>query len=313
MIDVKAQAGDDRIAKVYVAETSGGRMIEFVESVQPPLPREKKWVLIISTLYGCPSSCRFCDAGRGYSGKVSSEDMLAQIDYMVRGRYPDGKIPAEKFKVQFARMGEPSFNDAVLDALEQLPLIYDAPGLIPALSTIAPAGTESFFERLLNIKKRVYPKRFQLQFSIHSTDMKKRDWLIPAKKQDFSWIAKYGDRFYDEGGRRITLNFALAEGMPVDPVLLLRYFSPKRYIIKITPVNPTCEAEKNRLESHVVPENESCFVMEELEAAGYDVILSIGELEENHIGSNCGQYIHSYLENAAKLDSGYNYSLQEIR
>ena len=53
MIDVKAKAGDEKIATVYVAETAEGRMIEFVESIQPPLPIEKKWVLIISTLHGC--------------------------------------------------------------------------------------------------------------------------------------------------------------------------------------------------------------------------------------------------------------------
>lgn len=313
MIEVKAKAGDEKVATVYVAETAGGRMIEFVESVQPPLPIEKKWVLIISTLHGCPSACRFCDAGRAYSGKVSSQDMLAQIDYMIRRRYPDLKIPAEKFKIQFSRMGEPSFNEAVLDMLEELPLLYDAPGLIPALSTIAPAGTEAFFERLLKIKKRLYPERFQLQFSIHSTDIEKRDWLIPARKQDFSQMAEYGDRFYDKGGRKVSLNFALAEGMPVDSGVLLRHFSPERYIIKITPVNPTCEAEKNKLESHILPGKNSCSVAEQLEAAGYEVILSIGELEENHIGSNCGQYINSYLEDPGAMDSGYNYALKEIQ
>ena len=313
MIDVKAKAGDEKIAMVYVAETAGGRMIEFVESVQPPLPIEKKWVLIISTLHGCPSACRFCDAGRAFSGKVSSQDMLAQVDYMIRRRYPDLKIPAEKFKIQFSRMGEPSFNDDVLDTLEQLPLIYDAPGLIPALSTIAPAGTEAFFERLLEIKKRLYSDRFQLQFSIHSTDTEKRDWLIPVRKQDFSQMAEYGDRFYDEGSRKISLNFALAEGMPVEASVLLQHFSPERYIIKITPVNPTCVAEKNRLESQIIPEKNSYDVTEQLEAAGYEVILSIGELEENHIGSNCGQYLNSYLEDSGVLDNGYNYALQKIQ
>ena len=313
MIDVKAKAGDEKIATVYVAETDDGRMLEFVESVQLPLPIEKKWVLIISTLHGCPSACRFCDAGRAYSGKVSSQDMLEQIDYMIRRRYPDLKIPAEKFKIQFSRMGEPSYNDDVLETLEKLPLLYDAPGLIPALSTIAPAGTEEFFERLLKIKKRLYPGCFQLQFSIHSTDTEKRDWLIPVKKQDFSQMAEYGDRFYDEGGRKVSLNFALAEGMPVEAGVLLRHFSPERYIIKITPVNPTCEAEKNKLESHIIP-GENCYdITEQLEAAGYEVILSIGELEENHIGSNCGQYINSYLEDSGVLERGYNYALQEIR
>ncbi|MBN2070822.1 MAG: radical SAM protein [Candidatus Krumholzibacteriota bacterium] len=309
---VKAKAGDEKIATVYIAETQAGSMIEFVESVQPPIPRERKWVLIISTLHGCPAGCRFCDAGRTYEGKLSAGEMLGQVDYMVRARYPDLKVPAEKFKVQFARMGEPSYNEDVLDALEKLPLVCDAPGLIPSLSTIAPAGTEKFFERLLEIKKRLYPKNFQLQFSIHTTDSEKRDWLIPVKKQQFAQLGEYGDRFYDEGGRKITLNFALAEGMPLDPGVLLGHFHPGRYIIKMTPVNPTCQAGRNGVKSRIMPDEKRCDVAKPLEAAGYEVILSMGELEENQIGSNCGQYIKSYLEEPGTFDAGYSYSLREI-
>ena len=47
-----AKTGKENIAMVYIAEMDNGKLIEFVESVQPPIPREKKWVLIVSTLYG---------------------------------------------------------------------------------------------------------------------------------------------------------------------------------------------------------------------------------------------------------------------
>ena len=60
---VVASAGRDDLAMVYIARNDAGQYIEFVESLQPPLPLEKKWVLIVSCLYGCPFSCRFCDAG----------------------------------------------------------------------------------------------------------------------------------------------------------------------------------------------------------------------------------------------------------
>ena len=42
-----------------------------------------------------------------------------------------------------------------------------------------------------------------------------------------------------------------------------------------------------------------------LRDAGYEVLLSIGELEENRIGSNCGQYIQAHLEARKKLKNGY--------
>ncbi len=310
---VRAMAGTDEIATVYIAEISGGALVEFVESVQPPIPRDEKWVLIVSTLLGCPAGCRFCDAGGTYSGKVSAEDMLAQIDYMVRSRYPDGAVPAARFKVQFARMGEPALNDAVLEVLERLPFLYDAPGLIPAVSTIAPAGTEGFFERLLRVKKDLYRERFQLQFSIHTTDSEKRDWLIPPRKWNFHEIASYGERFFDPGGRKITLNFALAEGMPVDAAVLLDHFSPEIFLVKMTPVNPTCRAGRNGLNSGLDPGGRGYDVARSLEEAGYEVIVSIGELEENRIGSNCGQYIGSYLEHGEDFDKGYKYDIRGIK
>ena len=79
---IVAKTGREDIAVVYVAELENGKYIEFAESLQPPFPREKKWVLTISTLYGCPVGCRFCDAGSFYQGKLSTHQILSQIDYL---------------------------------------------------------------------------------------------------------------------------------------------------------------------------------------------------------------------------------------
>ena len=51
------QRCNESLAKVYIAEFKDGYPIEFVESVQPPYPKEEKWVLIVSTLKGCPVEC----------------------------------------------------------------------------------------------------------------------------------------------------------------------------------------------------------------------------------------------------------------
>jgi 23S rRNA (adenine2503-C2)-methyltransferase len=312
---VIASTGREDIAMVYIAELEQGKLVEFVEAVQPPIPRDKKWVLLVSTMYGCPVGCAMCDAGGFYHGKVSKEDIFAQIDYMVRKHYPDGIIPSQQFKIQFARMGEPSFNLEVLDVLEELPQRYDVPGFMPSISSIAPNGTETFFERLLEIKKRKYSGgNFQFQFSIHTTDEEVRDQIIPVKKWDFAKMAAYGQRFYEEGDRKVTLNFALAKEMPVDPQILLNYFTPDKFLIKITPLNPTYKATEQNLSSYIDPHNEGeeYHLVRDLEAAGYRVIVSIGEVEENYIGSNCGQYVRRHLESVEQIEGGYTYSLQEI-
>ncbi len=304
---VVASTGREDVAVAYVAETAGGRLVEFTEAVQPPLSREQKWVLIVSSLFGCPARCAICDAGGSYEGKMTAGEIFEQIDFLVDGRYPDRRVPAAKFKIQFARVGEPSLNPAVLDVLNELPRRYDAPGLLPAVSSIAPVGCDEFFERLRDIKNRLYPNgRFQLQFSIHTTDESLRDRLIPMRKWGFDRIGDYGSGFRASGDRKVTLNFALARGAPVDPDVLLRWFDPLDFLIKITPVNPTHRAVMNGIVSHVDPGREEAGVeIERLRSAGYDVLLSIGELEENRIGSNCGQYIQRHLKAKKRLGNGY--------
>lgn len=282
-------------------------VIEFVESLQPPFPREKKQVVIISTLFGCPGNCLFCDAGGDYHGKLTAGEMLAQVDYVARKRFTNGKIVTEKFKIQFARMGEPSLNPAVLEIMERLPGIYGTDALNVSLSTIAPssAASREFFERLIDVKNRHYPDgRFQLQFSIHTTDDELRNRLMPIEKIPFEEMAAYGDRFFapGSGDKKITLNFAQVKGYPIDPGILLEYFDPSKFLIKLTPVNPTRKARMLGLVSAIDPHDDytSSEIIKPLRQAGFDVILSIGELEENRIGSNCGQYVQR-----ASCDMGF--------
>jgi 23S rRNA (adenine2503-C2)-methyltransferase len=302
--------GKEELAKVYIASMRDDDryLVEFVESVQPPVPRDEKWVLIVSSLFGCPVKCKMCDAGGTFSGKLSSEEILSQIDYLVSKRFPDGAIPVPKFKIQFARMGEPSMNPNVLEALDRLPEIYDAPGLIPSVSTVAPKSGGKFLDKLIEIKNKHYSNgRFQLQFSIHSTDPAQRDELIPMKKWNFEEIAEYGARFHSDGDKKVTLNFAVAKGYHVDPEVVRKHFDPSLFLIKLTPLNPTVRVAESKLESAIDPNDTTSAreLVEGFQKQGYDVILSIGEVEENKIGSNCGQFVTQYRAAHTQVKEGY--------
>ena len=309
---VISKTEEHEIASVFIAENTDGRRIEFVESTQPPQDISKKWVIIVSTLFGCPVDCQFCDAGGDYRGKLSAEEIFFQIDYLVNHRFSSGIPETDKFKIQFARMGEPSFNPAVLEVLEQFPSKYPTHNFVGSLSSIAPHGTDNFFENLLEIKKRHFDKTFQLQFSLHSTDQEQRNRLIPVKKWNFEKMAAYGQRFYSEGGKKLTLNFALGKDYILEPGTLLEYFSPDIFLIKVTPVNPTFKARRNGIDSLIVREQYRYPVVDALKSAGYEVILSIGEWEENQIGSNCGQYIRAMNETSSVSDNSYTFKLQDI-
>jgi 23S rRNA (adenine2503-C2)-methyltransferase len=309
---VIASAGKAEIAIVYILELNSGKLVECVESVQPPHPRLEKWVLLVSTMFGCPIGCAMCDAGGYYQGKPSADEIFSQIEFLVHQRFPDGSIPCKQLKIQFARMGEPALNPAVLEVLEALPGLYQAPGLMPSISTVAPAGCMDFFERLLDIKRTYYANgRFQFQFSLHTTDTQLRDKMIPVRKWSFAEMAEYGERFYAPGDRKITLNFALARHAPLEADVLKAFFSPEKFLIKITPVNPTYRAVENHLTSHLdahTPDPRDQMV-EALRWMGYEVIISIGNVEENQVGSNCGQYLRTHLNAREKMGDGYNYPL----
>ena len=163
----------------------------------------------------------------------------------------------------------------------------------------------------MEIKKGKYSKRFQLQFSIHTTDEKLRDKIIPVKKWGFKEIAEYGMLFYSEGGRKITLNFSLADNFPVDIDILNEFFNPKLFFIKITPVNPTYSANKNKIYSENIKGKRDKIIYE-LKEKGYETLLSIGELEENAIGSNCGQYILRHKLENDSLNKAYTYDIKRV-
>lgn len=295
---VLGKTGEENLACVYLAETGTGEYIEFVESVQPPVARDEKWVLIVSTLYGCPVGCPICDAGGWYKGKLTAEEILGQIDFLVSVRYPDKNIPCKKFKIQFARMGDPALNRNVIEVLKELPGRFHAPGLMPCISTVAPNGADNFFEELIDMKNAMYPGgRFQMQFSIHSTDKISRDALIPINKWEFEKIADFGERFHTSGERKIALNFALAENAAVDVDVLRKYFDPEIFIVKLTPVNPTLSALSNGVRDRLLESNRN--YIDQLVSGlqkYYEVVVSIGELGENRIGSNCGQYVRKFME-----------------
>ncbi|MRS03960.1 radical SAM protein, partial [bacterium] len=241
-------------------------------------------MLLVSTMYGCPVHCTMCDAGGSYQGNPSCDEILEQIDFLVQKRFSQNLIPSKQFKIQFSRMGEPALNPAVLEVLKKLAHRYQAPGLMPSISTVAPAGSKPFFDQLIEIKKEHYfGGRFQFQFSIHTTDEVLRDQIIPIRKWRFSEMAEFGERYFSPGDRKITLNFALAKSSPLQAEVLKRHFSPDKYLIKVTPINPTHRAVEMNLSSHVdicSPQHND-EIVSALREEGYEVIVSIGNTEEN--------------------------------
>ena len=207
-------------------------------------------------------------------------------------------------------------NEAVLDLLRELPSLYDAPGLMPCISTIAPKGAEKFLDKLIDIKNEFYPKgNFQLQFSIHSTNEKTRKRWMSPNIWTIEEIGKYSEKWYREGDRKVTLNFAVAKDSEIDPDIILKYCNPEKHWIKLTPVNPTLKAVNNELRSGITVENqESHSLVQEFRNRGFEASISIGDWEENEIGTNCGQFATKLQNGEIKIKEKYttkDYILKE--
>ena len=83
------------------------------------LPLEEKWVVTISTQYGCDMASSFCDvpkAGRGVNATFN--DLIQQVLTGVK-LHPEVKS-SRRLNIHYARMGEPTWNPNVLDATKWL-------------------------------------------------------------------------------------------------------------------------------------------------------------------------------------------------
>jgi len=295
-MQIVSRQGDPNLAEVYVAKFRGDDRFtaEFVDARDPERDPLYKWVVIVSTQFGCPVACPMCDAGGDYAGDLTAQEIFAQIDHVVERHGASRLASVEKFKVQFARMGEPALNPAVLEVLAALPSRYGAPGLMPCIATTAPSNACRWFDRLIGLRHATYAGRdFQLQISINSTDEATRDRLMPYPKMALDTIARLIERFHIEGTRKVSLNFALTRDVPVEPEAIAAHFDPAKACIKITPLNPTGRSRETGLDTALPPHApEECEALcNSLSELGFDVIVSIGDTRENEIGSNCGMAV----------------------
>ena len=74
------------------------------------LPPEEKWVITISSQYGCSCGCLFCDVPKvNFGGNATREDLLGQF-FTAKSLHPE--IKKGRINLHYARMGEPLFNFA---------------------------------------------------------------------------------------------------------------------------------------------------------------------------------------------------------
>lgn len=260
------------------------------------LPLEEKWVITISTQYGCSMGCEFCDVPKVGPGKnVTENDLIRQVLTGIK-LHPEVQS-TKRLNIHFARMGEPTWNPNVLDATRWFKTHIDPEYKIhPVVSTMMPYRNQwlkTFIHTWMRMKNRLLHGEAGLQLSINSTDEKERAKMFNGNAHSLEGIAKIMEGIIPNG-RKITLNFALA-GYKINPQMLLKFFNPDDYIIKLTPMHKTVEAIKNgiKTEGDYTTYSPYAETEKELKSAGYDVIVFIASEYEDLGRITCGNAILS--------------------
>ena len=271
------------------------REIERVEHTDI-LPLEVKWVITISSQYGCSMNCKFCDVPKVGPGRNATfNDLIKQVLTGIK-LHPEVKF-TKRLNIHFARMGEPSFNPNVLDATKWFKEHLDSEYKIhPVVSTMMPKNNiwlKTFIHTWMRIKNRLLRGEAGLQLSINSTNPKERAFMFNDNALSLFEIYKIMQGIVPNG-RKITLNFAIAN-YEINPEVLLKYFDPDDYIIKLTPMHKTATALDNEIET--AGDYTTYYPYkgyeESLKKAGYDVLVFIASEYEDLGLITCGNVILS--------------------
>lgn len=264
------------------------------------MPLTEKWVITISTQYGCSMGCKFCDVPKvGPGFDATKRDLLMQIEAAL-SLHPD-ITETKRLNIHYARMGEPTWNWDVIHATRALkdtirPYLGDS--LVhPVISTMMPQNNDKLLVYLLEwcvLKNIVFNGDAGLQLSINSTDDKEREYMFSGSSWSLGEISDIADKLPDPVGRKYTLNFALC-GYEVDGEKLAKLFDPDKFMCKITPMHETSACKERGLitadgYNYYYPYREA---EDSLKAAGFDTLVFIPSWEEDESRITCGNAILS--------------------
>jgi len=266
------------------------------------MPLEEKWVITLSTQYGCSMNCKFCDVPKvGKGVNVTFDDLKNQVLNALK-LHPE-VLSTKRLNIHYARMGEPTWNPNVLLATYELrtiirPLIGRS--LIhPVLTTMLPKNNKLLIPYLQEwtnyIKNDMFRGDAGLQLSINSTNDKQRDNMFSGSSLSLNEISEIAKALPMPLGRKYALNFALADTYEVDAVKLRKLFSPDKFMVKITPLHITTSCEENNIKTTGGYTSYTPYelVEQSLIDNGFDVLVFIPSTDEDEGRITCGNAILS--------------------
>lgn len=264
-------------------------------------PLEEKWVITLSTQYGCNSKCKFCDVPKVGKGlNATYRDLEYQINQALL-LHPEVN-ETKRLNIHYARMGEPSWNPNVIDITKN---IYNITSkhigdskIHPVFTTMFPRNNNLLIPLLLefaDLKNNMFDGEAGIQFSINSTDDNQREDMFGGSSLTLKEISDIGNMLPHPKGRKYTINIALADEYIIDVERLKELFPTDRFMVKITPLHKTLSCEENDIHTTkgYVEYTPYKPTEDNLKAVGYDVLVFIPSYDEDMGRITCGNVILS--------------------
>ena len=264
------------------------KRIEKVENT--PVDITQKLVVTVSSQKGCSEKCTFCDCPYlKFKGNCSVWELVNEI---TSGVSLSGIKHGKRLNVHFARMGEPTYNSAVIEAARIIGNLsigrFDE--YHPVVSTMMPKNNKNllgFLESWSTLQYSKWEGGAGLQFSINTLDETERNKMFNNRSLSLQEIGDIIKDLIMPRGRKYTLNFAVTSKSNLDVSLMNKYFDKEKCIVKITPIHETNEAVKNGFE---IVKNFDIYEKFEkpLVENGWDVIVFVPSEEEDSDRITCG-------------------------
>lgn len=277
------------------------------------IPLQEKWVITLSTQYGCPEKCTFCDVPKvGFKGNATVDDLKKQLFNAIEC-FPEVRY-TDRLNIHFARMGEPVYNiDSIYlfcgwlksQAKQELIAKYNLriEVIHPVFTTMMPKNAntgispnmieDAIWDWSKDIKYTIFNGQAGLQLSINSTNEEQRKEMYQNRAMSLEEISKIAKELPEPIGRKYCLNFALADGYETDGEKLKELFDPKYWMVKITPIHNNNSCRKNGIKTSegyqaFTPYKEA---EESFKKAGFDVLVFVPSFDEEDGCVTCGNAI----------------------
>ena len=251
-------------------------------------------VICCSIMSGCPVGCTFCGTGARFVRNLSSDEIVEQIDIVLSDKKLfDINSKCKKLQFMFMSMGEPMLNiDNVIEAIRVLHNKYSNADLL--ISTIG-CDNDDAFNKIINISREI--DKVGLQFSIHKSNDKDRDKLIPFKKKmNLQKIRDAGTVWFMETKRHPYLNYCVdgTNNKNSDFNNLTNLFSPVIFNFTFSVV---CSKDENMKEASFRELDKIKKFQDKFLKLGYNVRI-FDPAGQDDIGGGCGQlwYVQKWLK-----------------